>query len=200
MTHFEEFTQGEHTKTISLNGGENSVFVMVCRNDAQVDLIFETMGDWATVEGYILCLATWGNKLKCFANAHLKHNSCSANLHIVTLYSDWGNAHIDWWVTIHPNILKAEGHLLEENIILWEGVTIKTLPMLDVRSNDVKASHWARIEKLDPVKQFYLESKWLPKDEAQKLMIWWYIETLLSPLWDEEKIKTLKEQYLWILL
>ncbi len=66
---------------------------------------------------------------------------------------------MDGNIVISPDIVKAAGHLLEENIILGERVQIKTLPMLDVRSNDVSASHGARIEKLDAKKLFYLESK-----------------------------------------
>jgi len=198
--HFEEFTGETHTIEFPLNADSETTYVCVCRNSINLDIKFVTQGDNAHVEAYVLCLATAWNTLKCSAFWDLHHNNCSANLHVVTLYGDWWNAHIDWWVNIHPWIIKAEGHLLEENIIIWEWVTIKTLPMLDVRSNDVKASHWARIEKLDSVKQFYLESKWLPKEEAKKLMIWWYIESLLSPIGDQEKVATLKEQYLWIVL
>lgn len=200
ITKFEEFIQWTHRKNIKLESWKNSIFVIVCRNWTELDLQFTTVWENTTVEWYILCLATESHKLKCFINAHLKHNNCSANLHIVTLYWNWWNAHIDWGVTIHPDIVKAEGHLLEENIIVWKWVIIKTLPMLDVRSSDVKASHGAKIEQLDKVKQFYLESKGLPKDEAQRLMIGWYIESLLSPLSDEEKIKSLKEDYLTSIL
>lgn len=199
-TQFTEYTEGNHTVSVALNEWTTTKVVVVCRNNAKVELTFVTQGDNAHVEAYILCLATANNALQCSAFWDLHHNNCSANLHMVTLYGDWGNAHIDWWVNIHPWIVKAEWHLLEENIIIWEGVTIKTLPMLDVRSNDVKASHWARIEKLDKVKQFYLESKWLPKEEAKKLMIGGYIETLLGHIENEDQVATLKEQYLWILL
>jgi len=199
-TQFIEFTEWTHVKEIALHADSTTTFVWVCRNTTDVDLKFVTQGDNAHVEWYILCLATKENTIKCSTFWDLHHNKCSANLHIVTLYWDWWNAHIDGWVNIHPGIVKAEWHLLEENIIVWEWVTIKTLPMLDVRSNDVKASHWARIEKLNAIKQFYLESKWLPKEQAKKLMIWWYIESLLSHINDEEKVKSLKEEYLWILL
>jgi Fe-S cluster assembly scaffold protein SufB len=44
-------------------------------------------------------------------------------------------------VVIDSNIIQAEGYLAEENLLLGEKIQIKTLPMLDVRSNDVKASH-----------------------------------------------------------
>jgi Fe-S cluster assembly protein SufD len=60
---------------------------------------------------------------------------------------------------------------LEENILLGDKLKIKTLPMLDVRSNDVKASHGARIEKLDPQRLFYLQSRGLDDTQAKNLII-----------------------------
>ena len=83
-------------------------------------------------------------------------------------------------VTIVPGIIKAEGRLLEENIVLGKKVKIHTLPQLDVRSNDVAASHGARIEKLDEKKLFYLQSKGISEQESKRLMIEGFVETMFS--------------------
>ncbi|MBP7848546.1 SufD family Fe-S cluster assembly protein [Patescibacteria group bacterium] len=48
---------------------------------------------------------------------------------------------------------------MEETILLGEDIQIRTLPMLDVQSSDVKASHGATIQRLDEEKLFYLTSK-----------------------------------------
>ena len=55
--------------------------------------------------------------------------------------------------------MKAEGYLAEENMLLGHKIQVKTLPMLDVRSSDVKASHGATIDRLDEQKLFYLTAK-----------------------------------------
>jgi Fe-S cluster assembly protein SufD len=61
--------------------------------------------------------------------------------------------------------------LLEENVILGERVHLKTLPVLEVKSDDVKASHGAKIDKLDPQKLFYMTSKGLDKTLSKKLIL-----------------------------
>ncbi len=43
--------------------------------------------------------------------------------------------------------------------------------MLDIQSNDVKASHWAKIHQFDPSKIFYMTSKGLSKKQAEKLLL-----------------------------
>jgi Fe-S cluster assembly protein SufD len=72
------------------------------------------------------------------------------------------------------------GELLEENIILGKQATIKTLPMLDVHTNDVTAAHGARIEKLDSKKLFYLKSRGLDEQQATQIMIGGYIESIFE--------------------
>ena len=43
--------------------------------------------------------------------------------------------------------------------------------MLDVQSNDVSASHGARIEKIDAKKLFYAQSRGLDEAQAKGLII-----------------------------
>ncbi len=195
---FKELQHHWETTTIPLTE-HNSQFVYVLHGESDITYEFQTTQENTQTSISVLCLATNIWALRCSINAHLLHSNCSASIHIVTLYSDQSNAHIDWWVIIHPDIIKAEWHLLEENIIIGEKVTLKTLPMLDVRSNDVKASHWARIERLDPQKLFYLQSKWLPNTVSKKLMITWYIKNILEPVENTQDISSLTERYLDIL-
>jgi Fe-S cluster assembly scaffold protein SufB len=49
-----------------------------------------------------------------------------------------------------------------------------------VRSNDVAASHGARIEKLDEKKLFYLQSKGISEQDSKRLMIEGFVETMFS--------------------
>lgn len=63
------------------------------------------------------------------------------------------------------------GHLLEENIVLGKKIKIKTLPMLDVRSSDVNASHGAKIDRLDENKLFYMMAKGLDQKQSQMLIV-----------------------------
>ncbi|USN56188.1 MAG: SufD family Fe-S cluster assembly protein [Candidatus Peribacteria bacterium] len=105
------------------------------------------------------------------AQVSLQADNCRANMHLVSFLVDQGSAEVDGSVTIAPNTMGCSGHLLEENIILGEKTRIKTLPMLDVRSSDVSASHGAKIQQLNPQHLFYLTAKGIPATEATRLMI-----------------------------
>jgi Fe-S cluster assembly protein SufD len=115
------------------------------------------------------------------------HDHSTADLHIISLLQDQSTCTIDGGVDLHPKVKKVSGHLLEENIILGEQVKIKTLPMLDVRSSDVSASHGARIERLDEKKLFYLKSRGLDSTQAKELMIRGYFEQVFTPFKHEQE-------------
>jgi Fe-S cluster assembly scaffold protein SufB len=77
----------------------------------------------------------------------------------------------DGAITILPNIKKIQSHLLEENIILGKTVLIKAKPILNISSNDVQASHGAKIEKIDAEKLLYMTSRGLTPAQAQTLVV-----------------------------
>lgn len=100
--------------------------------------------------------------------------------YIVSLLWDSGKISVDANIEIGEWIKNVSAHLLEENIVFGQNISLKSLPALSVSSHDVKASHGARIEKINQEKLFYLSSKWLSYDSAQKLVVDWYVDSTLS--------------------
>jgi Fe-S cluster assembly scaffold protein SufB len=78
---------------------------------------------------------------------------------------------------------------------LWENIKIRTAPILDVRSSDVSASHGCRVEKLDPKRLFYMQSRWLTQPQSQALILDGYLNSLFEGFEDSNNLKdTLKEK------
>jgi Fe-S cluster assembly scaffold protein SufB len=163
--------------------GENATLHYLAIIDQLTDLQINIITQWADATAYVYALLVWKKEkpIKATIQANLQHDKTTAHLHLVSFLPDGAQIQLDGWVTIQPHISKWSGHLLEENIILGEWVQIKTLPMLDVRSNDVSASHGARIEKLDAKKLFYAQSRGLSETEAKWLLVHSYIRQCFDP-------------------
>jgi len=160
-----------------------------------IDLSFVTKGPEATVHIYALLLGKEWTDIQADIHAHLSHDYSSAHLHLISFLPTWAKIQLDGWVTIHPQVSKWSWHLLEENIILGEWIQIKTLPMLDVHSNDVSASHGARIEKLDAKKLFYAQSRGLSDSEAKWLLIHGYFSQCFAPfIVQDSSLEKIQEQ------
>lgn len=179
---------------------QESQHILVLEWDCDIELLYTTTQSASTTTVKCLCLATASSHIRLLLNGQVQHDNTAIDLHIVTLYGEWGSAHIDWKVSLMPWGVKMHWELLEENIILWNQATIKTLPMLDVHTNDVTAAHGARIEKLDAKKLFYLRSRGLDEQQATQVMIGWYIESIFEWVEQSDEVQNLKEHAFTTLL
>lgn len=116
----------------------------------------------------------------------LSHNHTSVDIHMLSVLTDQSIVSADGRIDIRPGISKVHGSLLEEYLIVGSDVSVKTLPMLDVQSSDVTASHGARIERIDDKKLFYMMSKGISKSDASRLMIQWVIGNLFDLVRDSD--------------
>lgn len=199
----DQFSDISWKKTIEVWSKSVCKYVAVVSWTTDLDIVINSDWEHADIQAHILILWSSQHKIRVNCHAHLMHNHAQANIHIISLLPTGSDVDIDGWVDLHKWLSKISGHLLEENILLGESVKIKTLPMLDVHSDDVSASHGCRIERLDAKKMFYLQSRWLSKQEATTLMIEWLVETMvwvleedtLSDL-DQKTLETIKESSL----
>ncbi len=173
------------SKTIGLEG--DVVVANLIKEAWDYNLRFETHPK-ADIDLRILIITDKGKSQKVNIEGILKNSHSKINLHIIALVLE-GELVLDGGIFIPSGVQKVEGYLLEENVILGEDIKITSLPRLDVRSNDVAASHGAKIEKLDELKMFYLRSKGLSEKQAQLLLIDGYIQKFFEGLEDVEWAK-----------
>jgi len=99
---------------------------------------------------------------------------------------------LDGIIDIHAWIQWVEARLQEDNLFLWNSGKINGIPTLLVKSNDVKASHSCKMEKISDEKLFYLRSRGIWKDNAMNMILEGYINHIFAHL--KEKKQTLFER------
>jgi Fe-S cluster assembly scaffold protein SufB len=62
-------------------------------------------------------------------------------------------------------------HLREDNIFLGKTGKIRSIPTLNIRTDDVSASHAARVERIPEEKLYYLLSRGLDTKKATTLLL-----------------------------
>lgn len=172
-----EWQSGEKHIQITWNSDVNLFFLVY---DANIKLIIDIIDEKCSVSCAAIVVSAWKIPSNIDFAVSLKASYTKADVYALSLLGNNAKASVNGGVVIDSNIIQAEGYLAEENLLLGEKIQIKTLPMLDVRSNDVKASHGATISRLDEQKLFYLTAKWLPKATAEQLMIQSYIQKALD--------------------
>lgn len=68
------------------------------------------------------------------------------------------------------------------NLTLSEGAWAESVPNLDIRTNDVKCSHASTVGPIDEEQRFYLESRGVRPDVAERLVVLGFFDEVLSQL------------------
>lgn len=160
-------------------------FVYASKSD--IDMIFHTQ--WDDIKWNIFFIFYWKWKSTGHIISNISHSNCHINVLTISILQDDNEITIDWDIKLWKNIVDTQWHLLEKNIILWKKIKIKATPRLDVYSDNVQATHWVTIDKIDSESLLYITTRWLSQSSATNLMISWYIQNILSQFPDttEEK-------------
>lgn len=175
----ETFTNTHPNKTITIPAGESLSYLGILQEDAALDfdIIVQAHAN-ATIK--LLCVGQSGHQIVSNIVTTLSENGAQADVYILSLLKDGSDLRIHGNIVLAPDVAKVSGHLLEENIILGEKIKIRTAPILDVRSSDVSASHGCRVERLDPKRLFYMQSRGLTQSESQSLILDGYLNVMFE--------------------
>ena len=67
------------------------------------------------------------------------------------------------------------------NIKLSDGAWAESVPNLVIENNDVRCSHASAVGPVDEEQRFYLESRGVPTDEAERLIVSGFFDEVLDP-------------------
>lgn len=127
---------------------------------------------------------------------NLQNSDIEVEVYLLSITKENQKISVDGSINISKWVKKVSGTLLEENLVFWNNISIKTKPILNIYSSDVQASHWAKIEKIDTEKMFYLSSKWISWPNAENLILEWHIDEILSHFKTLDK-EILKAKIIW---
>lgn len=146
------------------------------------DLIISINTNWENITSKIFWIFYSSNDVskKAKVEVNIQNNNSKTEVYLLSITKENQNISVDGSINMAKWVKKVSWTLLEENLVFWNNVSIKTKPILNIYSNDVQASHWARIERIDAEKMFYLSSKWISSSTAENLILDWHIDYVLS--------------------
>jgi Fe-S cluster assembly protein SufD len=74
----------------------------------------------------------------------------------------------------------ASAFQTNRNLVLSEGAHADSVPNLDIQENDVRCSHASAVGPIDEEQRFYVESRGVPKEVAERLILLGHFTELLE--------------------
>lgn len=92
----------------------------------------------------------------------------------------------DGLVKIVEDLHRVDSYLANHVLVLGNEAKANAIPSLEIESNDVKCSHEATVGQIDENHLFYLMSRGLSKNQAEKLLINGFFESVLSKVENQD--------------
>jgi Fe-S cluster assembly protein SufD len=118
-------------------------------------------------------LGTLNESSACHINVFMQHISpyTSSKQHFKSVLSDLSKASFEGRIYVHKEAMKTDAFQLNNYLLLSPHVIANSKPNLEIFADDVKASHGATIGQLDLESLFYLKSRGIKEEMAQKLLV-----------------------------
>jgi Fe-S cluster assembly protein SufD len=85
-------------------------------------------------------------------------------------------------VRLRPAAQGAEAYQTNRNLVLTEGAGAESIPNLEIEANDVRCSHASTVGPIDDDQRYYLESRGIPPEEAERLIVLGFFDDVFARL------------------
>lgn len=110
----------------------------------------------------------------------------ASDLQIKGALDDQANAVQYGVIRITPGGQKTSGHQTMRNLLLSEGAAADPIPVLEIEADDVQCSHAAAVGPVDPEHIFYLQSRGIPPEQAERMVVQGFLDVVAQRLPDED--------------
>jgi Fe-S cluster assembly protein SufD len=106
--------------------------------------------------------------------------NCTSDLLYKGALRDHSRAVYSGWVHVRKDAQKTNAMQTSRNIVLSEHAKADAIPNLEIEANDVRCGHAASVGPVDEDTVFYVTSRGIPHEEAERLIVTGFFQEVLD--------------------
>ena len=83
-------------------------------------------------------------------------------------------------IYVAPDAQQTDGYQANRNLVLSQHARADSIPGLEILADDVRCTHGATVGKIDPDLVFYLRSRGIPMDDAERLVVEGFFDPIMQ--------------------
>ena len=83
-------------------------------------------------------------------------------------------------IYVAPGAAKTDGYQANRNLVLSRKARADSIPGLEILADDVRCTHGATVGKIDQDQVFYLLSRGIPREEAERLIVEGFFDPIMQ--------------------
>ncbi|HEV3474783.1 MAG TPA: Fe-S cluster assembly protein SufD, partial [Actinomycetota bacterium] len=112
--------------------------------------------------------------------------NCTSDLLYKGALKDASRAVYSGLIRVHPGAQKTDAFQTNRNVVLSDDAKADSIPNLEIEANDVRCSHAASVGPVDEDVLFYLQSRGIPRDEGERLVVTGFFQEVLDRIQVED--------------
>ena len=162
---------------------ENFLFSLgpnLIKNEIHCNLLEEFSSCF--VNGIMLLEGNQQHELK--TNVNHKYENCKSSQLIKSVLLDNSNGTYQGKISVDKKAQKTNGYQLSKALILSEKSEFNSKPELEIYADDVKCSHGSTTGNIDENSIFYLMTRGLTRDQANKMIVEGFLNEVIETITD----------------
>jgi len=123
-------------------------------------------------------------------NVNHKHEHCKSSQLVKSILLDKSNGTYQGKIYVDKDAQKTNGYQLSKALVLSENSAFNSKPELEIYADDVKCSHGSTTGNIDQNSIFYLMSRGLSKEQANKMLVEGFLNEAIETI-TEQNIQSL---------
>lgn len=112
---------------------------------------------------------------------------------------DTAHTKADGLIDIGPGGGGTNTYLTQDVLMLDATAKVDAVPGLEIKTNDVKASHSATVSRVTPEDLFYFAARGIPREEARRMYVLGFLgqitDRISVPAWKERVLRSVEDAY-----
>jgi Fe-S cluster assembly scaffold protein SufB len=179
------------SESVSVGADESLMYIFFTdqkegkKTDVSQKILFRLKGRGARVHvlGFNVGGADFSNTELFF---HHESPDTTGHCRIKSVMGGNAKSSVHGMICINKRASGANGYFVHNSLLLSRDAEVLTVPGLEIKTNDVKASHAATLSNLDPDTLFYLHSRGLSSDQAKALVITSFLNEFVCEIADKD--------------
>ena len=169
----------------------SGTYLLVGLDGGSIDLEVTLENENTSFELYGIIIGRNTDSYKVNVISHHKVGNALSRVHIKAVLFDKSSFDFNGLIKIDPGAVLSDAYLKNDNLLIGEDAVVNSSPQLEIKADDVKASHGVTISTISDIDQFYLKSRGLPDQESKELLVEGFINEILQLSSAEVDVKSL---------
>lgn len=163
---------------IIVDRSEDVLVIGTGGGNLDLEVILEKEGSCANIYGIIIGKGSDSYKIKT-TSSHMASNT-NSRVHIKGVFMDASTMDFFGMINIDKKAQLSDAYLKNDNLMIGDDCKVNSSPQLEIKADDVKASHGVTISTIDDEQMYYLMSRSISDKDSRDLLVTGFINDIVQ--------------------